>query len=91
MASRPTEYLRERQAAAREMGRCIWCGEAAASPEGILCGTCLASKATAYLRAKAASRCTKCGEPADGSWACEACRDRANDRRRERRGQRTHD
>lgn len=68
------EYHHERQAEAREAGRCIWCGRAARGHA--LCAKHLRQQRERSAERKAAGLCPRCGsEDYDGaSWACDRCR-----------------
>jgi len=78
---RQTKYHQERQAQAREEGRCIWCLRSAAAYS-------LCARHRKQLRLRATERhdaglCPRCGsEDHDGeSWACEPCREQHSERK----------
>jgi hypothetical protein len=78
-----SEYHRTRRRKLTAAGRCIWCKRRTTL---VLCRHCAATQRERYEALREAGLCTRCGASADDhSWACEPCRDRINERRRERR------
>lgn len=66
------EYLRKRQAAAREAGTCLWCPEPAVSGK-TLCAGCLDAQRGTYAMRRIAGACVRCGKPAAGKCRCPEC------------------
>ncbi len=80
VSGRNRRYLLRRQALAREVGACIWCGEEA-EPGRTRCGACCEATRRRYHERREQGLCVRCGEPAEG-WACETCKEVERARRR---------
>jgi hypothetical protein len=76
-----------RRAAHRKARKCLHCDARAASRA--LCQVHLDELRARYEARREAGVCTRCGEASDGGWACPACREIINERRRAARAKET--